>query len=80
MLRNNYLMLVLALCITTTYAQDKLWEINLNEKSYKVGWIEQTNKGLILAANTWYLKRQKGKISFKQTFRLENKENIKHLY
>ena len=43
-------MLVLALCITTTYAQDKLWEINLNEKLYKVGWIEQTNDGLILAA------------------------------
>ncbi|MER3318103.1 MAG: PQQ-binding-like beta-propeller repeat protein [Allomuricauda sp.] len=50
MLRNNYLMLILALCITTTYAQDKLWEINLNEKLYKVGWIEQTNDGLILAA------------------------------
>ncbi|BDW93902.1 hypothetical protein MACH07_27340 [Flagellimonas marinaquae] len=50
MLRNNYLMLVLALCITTTYAQDKLWEVNLNEKLYKVGWIEQTNDGLILAA------------------------------
>jgi len=51
MLRNNYLMLVLALCITTTmFAQDKLWEINLNEKLYKVGWIEQTNDGLILAA------------------------------
>jgi len=43
-------MLVLALCITTTYAQDKLWEVNLNEKLYKVGWIEQTNDGLILAA------------------------------
>jgi outer membrane protein assembly factor BamB len=43
-------MLVLALCITATYAQDKLWEINLNEKLYKVGWIEQTNDGLILAA------------------------------
>jgi outer membrane protein assembly factor BamB len=43
-------MLILALCITTTYAQDKLWEINLNEKLYKVGWIEQTNDGLILAA------------------------------
>ena len=50
MLRNHYLMLILALCITTTYAQDKLWEINLNEKLYKVGWIEQTNDGLILAA------------------------------
>ncbi|MCA0959962.1 PQQ-binding-like beta-propeller repeat protein [Muricauda ruestringensis] len=50
MLRNNYLMLVLALCITTTYAQDKLWEVNLNEKLYKVSWIEQTNDGLILAA------------------------------
>jgi outer membrane protein assembly factor BamB len=43
-------MLVLALCITTTYAQDKLWEVNLNEKLYKVSWIEQTNDGLILAA------------------------------
>tara|TARA_Y100001933_G_scaffold265013_1_gene334311 strand:- start:15312 stop:17150 length:1839 start_codon:yes stop_codon:yes gene_type:complete len=38
------------LCITTIYAQDKLWEVNLNEKLYKVGWIEQTNDGLILAA------------------------------
>jgi hypothetical protein len=42
-------MLLLALCITTTQAQEKLWEINLNEKLYKVGWIEQTNDGLILA-------------------------------
>src|SRR6056297_2925559 len=51
MLRNNYVLLLFALCITTTmFAQDKLWEINLNEKLYKVGWIEQTNNGLILAA------------------------------
>jgi len=51
MLRNNYAQLLFALCITTTmFAQDKLWEINLNEKLYKVGWIEQTNDGLILAA------------------------------
>lgn len=50
MLRNHSVMLLFLLCITTTYAQDKLWEINLNEKLYKVGWIEQTNDGLILAA------------------------------
>ena len=50
MLRNKHLMLLLALWITTTQAQEKLWEINLNEKLYKVGWIEQTNDGLILAA------------------------------
>ncbi|MER3373695.1 MAG: PQQ-binding-like beta-propeller repeat protein [Allomuricauda sp.] len=50
MLRNNYLTALFVLCIVTTYAQDKLWEINLNEKLYKVGWIEQTNDGLILAA------------------------------
>ena len=50
MLRNNYVMLLFLLCITTNYAQDKLWEVNLNEKLYKIGWIEQTNDGLILAA------------------------------
>lgn len=50
MLRKNYLTALFVLCITTIHAQKKLWEINLNQKLYKVGWIEQTNDGLILAA------------------------------
>ena len=50
MLRNNYLTALFVLYIATTQAQEKLWEINLNEKLYKVGWIEQTKDGLVLAA------------------------------
>ncbi len=31
-------------------AQNKLWEINLKETLYEVGWIEQTNDGVIIAS------------------------------
>lgn len=48
MLRNNYLAVLFVLSITITYAQEKLWEINLNEKLYKVGWIDQTNDGKLI--------------------------------
>lgn len=50
MLRNNYLIVFLSLCISVMQAQEKLWEVNLKDKLYNVGWIEQTNDGLILAA------------------------------
>ena len=45
MLRNKYLILFLSLSISLVQAQKKLWETNLKDTLYKVGWIEQTNDG-----------------------------------
>lgn len=49
--------LIKHICITvfllsylTISAQEKTWEVNLKEQLYEVGWIEQTNDGLILAS------------------------------
>ncbi|PCI31626.1 MAG: hypothetical protein COB60_11190 [Flavobacteriaceae bacterium] len=50
-MKRCYKFLLLILLYTgLTQAQEILWEIDLKEKLYHVGWIEQTNDGLILAA------------------------------
>ncbi|MCG8390330.1 MAG: PQQ-like beta-propeller repeat protein [Cytophagales bacterium] len=33
-------------------AQEKLWQVNLKEQLYEVGWVQQANNGLIIAAGT----------------------------
>ncbi|RIV68907.1 PQQ-binding-like beta-propeller repeat protein [Flagellimonas aequoris] len=50
MLRKSYLIALTFWCICNMQAQEKIWEVNLKESLYKVGWIEQSNDGLILAA------------------------------
>ena len=83
MLRNKHLMLLLALWITTTQAQEKLWEINLNEKLYKVGWIEQTNDGLILAAGDKGLmaldNNTGAEVWFNETLKAVDKNTLLHI-
>ena len=45
------MMLIITLCgSSSTWAQEKLWQVNLKEQLYEVGWIQQTNNGLIIAA------------------------------
>ncbi len=38
------------LTITFGFSQEKLWEIDLKETLYEVGWIKQSNDGLIIAS------------------------------
>lgn len=46
----NYVSVLMLLSFFIIYAQEKKWEVNLKETLYEVGWIEQTNDGLILAS------------------------------
>ncbi|AXT19273.1 hypothetical protein D7030_13375 [Flavobacteriaceae bacterium AU392] len=44
------LVLLLLLLVSTISAQDKQWEVDLKETLYEVGWIKQSNSGVILAS------------------------------
>lgn len=46
----KYVSVLMVLSFFTVMAQEKKWEVNLKETLYEVGWIEQTNDGLILAS------------------------------
>ncbi|KZS41138.1 hypothetical protein AWE51_23600 [Aquimarina aggregata] len=50
-MKKIYLLFVLAfLNLAYGYTQEKLWEVNLKETLYEVGWIMQSNDGLIIAS------------------------------
>ncbi|QKX06309.1 PQQ-like beta-propeller repeat protein [Aquimarina sp. TRL1] len=36
--------------VPTIYSQKKIWEVNLKEQLYEVGWIKQSNDGYIIAS------------------------------
>lgn len=44
------LMFVGLLLANPAYSQDKMWEVDLKEALYEVGWIKQSNDGLIIAS------------------------------
>ena len=46
----KYVFVLMLLSFFIVKAQEKKWEVNLKETLYEVGWIEQTNDGLILAS------------------------------
>ncbi len=46
----KYVSVLMMLSFFAVMAQDKKWEVNLKETLYEVGWIEQTNDGLIIAS------------------------------
>lgn len=46
----KYVSVLMLLSFFVVKAQEKKWEINLKETLYEVGWIEQTNDGLIIAS------------------------------
>lgn len=46
----KYIWVLMLLSFFVINAQEKKWEVNLKETLYEVGWIEQTNDGLILAS------------------------------
>lgn len=48
--KKTILISVALLNFVTIFGQPKKWEVNLKEQLYEVGWIEQTNDGLILAS------------------------------
>ncbi|WP_461633837.1 hypothetical protein [Labilibaculum euxinus] len=38
------------LFVVTAYSQNKLWDVDLKEALYEVGWIKQSNEGFIIAS------------------------------
>ena len=44
------LMFIGLLLASPTYSQNKMWEVDLKENLYEVGWIKQSNDGLIIAS------------------------------
>ncbi len=41
---------VLSFCSLSSFSQEKVWEVDLKDALYEVGWIKQANDGLIIAA------------------------------
>ena len=41
---------VLSFCPLSSFSQEKIWEVDLKEALYEVGWILQANDGMIIAA------------------------------
>jgi len=50
MKKQYILMFVLLFLFSAASAQEKKWEVDLKEELYEVGWIEQTNSGVIIAS------------------------------
>ncbi|TSE08520.1 MULTISPECIES: PQQ-binding-like beta-propeller repeat protein [Aquimarina] len=49
-MKKIYVIFLAILSISFGYSQDKLWEVDLKETLYEVGWIKQSNDGLIIAS------------------------------
>lgn len=50
MKKNHILLISFLLLFNTLFSQQKLWEHNLKADLYEVGWIKQSNDGLVIAS------------------------------
>lgn len=49
-MKTVYIVILLTLCVCQLHAQKQIWEKDLKEELYQVGWIEQVNDGTVIAA------------------------------
>ncbi|WAC01751.1 hypothetical protein N7U66_17925 [Lacinutrix neustonica] len=48
--QDSMVVVLLLFLFSTMSAQEKIWEVDLKEDLYQVGWIEQANSGVIIAS------------------------------